>query len=104
MSHRRDRIHEEEGSPDSREPGGRTQRVTVSLPAELVDLLHRESDRSHSTVSGVVREAVGEYFTDRTPTDLPGFVGMVEHPDTCLSERVEELIEEDFRAEPSAGG
>ncbi len=80
-----------------------TRRVTVTLPAHLVSLLHRESAQLESTVSGIVRDAVAEYFAERRTTELPEFVGMAEHPDDTLSERIEEIIERDFRADRSTG-
>jgi len=77
--------------------GGKTQRVTVTVPAPLAEQLVRESIDQSSTVSAVVREAVTEYFARREPEGLPGFVGLAEHPDETLSERVEEIIAEDVR-------
>lgn len=76
--------------------GAVTQRVTVTMPAQLSEELARESADRRTTVSAVVREAVVEYFARRVPEGLPEFVGMAEHPDTELSEHVEDAIAADF--------
>ena len=75
---------------------GKTQRVTVTLPEDMAETLLRESTERQTTVSGVVREAVAEYFANREPEGLPEFVGMLEGEDPTLSERVEEIIANDF--------
>jgi len=76
--------------------GGKTQRVTVTLPAPVAETLVREAEDGGRTVSALVREAVIEYFTHREPEGLPEFVGMADHPDETLSERVEDIIGDDF--------
>ena len=83
---------------------GKTQRITVTLPDAIAAELVRESTDRQTTVSALVREAVTEYFADREAGGLPEFVGMGEHPDPDLSERVEEIMREDFASgDPDRG-
>ena len=76
--------------------GPQTQRVTITLPAALAQELVEESVERNTTASAVVREAVTEYFARRQPEGLPEFVGMVEGDDPTLSERVEEILAQEF--------
>lgn len=92
------RVQVDEVTPGSKS-GSKTQRVTVTLPEEIATGLVRESLDRGTTVSGLVRQAVAEYFARRDPEGLPGFVGMADHPDPTLSERVEEIIAQDALAE-----
>lgn len=54
-----------------------TSRVTISLPAELAELVARESQRRGETVSAFVREAIEAYVRrdDGEPRRLP-FAGI----------------------------
>ncbi len=88
--------------------GPTTTRITVTLPTPLADELAREAfdRRKGASVSGIVREAVTEYFAHRQDEGLPGFVGMIDAPDIdpTTSERVEEIIAEDFsHGDPDRG-
>jgi hypothetical protein len=52
-------------------------RITISLPEDFVALLAREAERAHTSVSDIVRRALGRQFglTDETTRKLP-FAGL----------------------------
>jgi hypothetical protein len=78
------------------------KRITISIPDELADALQRQSRREHMSVSEIARKAL-EARLNPLPVvngrrQLP-FVGLGRSNETDVSERIEEILAEDWTRE-----
>lgn len=74
-----------------------TERTSITLPRSLSQRLRLEAQGTGRTFSGIIQEALRNYFEQQGSPHLPSFTGIGDSGTADTSQQAEEILAARFR-------